>query len=109
MQSRICKVDKFIVPEAAREPFLKKVRMTHTLLRSMPGFKRDFVLEQVSGPGEFNYVTLVEWSDAAAIETAKAAVQKLHAQIKFNPQEMFDRFGIKADLGNYRPIDMTVT
>ena len=109
MQSRICKVDKFIVPVAASEAFLKKVRTTHIFLRSMPGFIRDFVLEQVSGPGEFNYVTLVEWSDAAALEAAKAAVQKLHAQIKFNPQEMFDRHGIKADLANYRPIDMTVS
>lgn len=105
MTSTVYRVDKFIVPETAKEEFLAKVHATHAVLRSLPGFKRDVVLEQLSGPGHYNYVTLVEWSDAAVMEAAKAEVQKSHAKNNFNPQEMFARLGIKADLGNYRAID----
>jgi heme-degrading monooxygenase HmoA len=57
---RIYRVDKFVVPDRAREEFLHKVRRTHELRRTLPGFLQDFVLEQSSGPGEFNVVTIVE-------------------------------------------------
>jgi heme-degrading monooxygenase HmoA len=105
MTSTIYRVDKFIVPAPAKEAFLAKVRATHALLRTLPGFKKDVLLEQISGPGYYNYVTLAEWSDMAAIEAAKTEVHQLHARMNFNPQEMFERLGIKADLGNYQSID----
>lgn len=57
---RIYRVD-FVVPDHAREEFINRVRRTHELLRTQPGFLQDFVLEQSSGPGEFNFVTVVEW------------------------------------------------
>ncbi len=47
---------------------------------------------------------VVEWDSVKSIENAKAAVMALHAQTKFNPQEMFARIGIKADLATYRQI-----
>lgn len=102
---RIYRVDKFVVPDRAREEFISKVRNTHELLRTLPGFVQDFVLEQSLGPGEFNFVTLVEWDSVESIEHAKAAVIALHKEMNFNPQETFARLGIKADLGNYRQID----
>ncbi len=101
---RIYRVDKFVVPDHAREEFVSNVQKTHELLRTLPGFIQDFVLEQSSGPGEFNFVTMVEWDSVKSIENAKAAVMALHAQTNFNPQEMFARLGIKADLANYRQI-----
>jgi heme-degrading monooxygenase HmoA len=102
---RIYRVDKFFVPDHAREEFINNVRKTHELLRTLPGFLQDFVLEQSSGPGEFNFVTIIEWDSVESIENAKAAVMAMHKEMKFNPQEMFARLGIKADLGNYRQID----
>ncbi len=102
---RIYRVDKFVVPDRAREEFISQVRNTHQLLRTLSGFLQDFVLERSSGPGEFNFVTIVEWDSVESIEKAKAAVMTMHKQMNFNPQEMFSRLGIKADLANYRRID----
>jgi heme-degrading monooxygenase HmoA len=102
---RIYRVDKFVVPNGVREEFLGKVRPTHSLLKAQPGFLQDFVLEQSSGPGEFNFVTIVEWASQEAVENARAAVVKLHGEINFNAQEMLARLGIKADLACYKRLD----
>src|SRR5258708_2685166 len=84
-----------------RDEFLHKARWTHALLKTQPGFLQDFVLEQSSGPGEFNFVTIVEWASQEAVENARAAAQALHREMNFNAQELFARAGIKADLANY--------
>lgn len=104
----IYRVDKFIVPAEARDEFLHNVRNTHEILRAQPGFVRDLILEQVSGPGSFNLLTLVEWESAVAIEGAKAAVHAVHARTNFNPQETMARLGIQADLANYQQIALPV-
>jgi hypothetical protein len=103
--ARIYRVDKFVVPDSVRKEFISRVRSTHELLRTLPGFLQDFVLEQSSGPGEFNFVTIVEWDGVQSIENAKAAVMAMQKEMQFNPQEMFARLGIKADLGNYKQIE----
>jgi heme-degrading monooxygenase HmoA len=105
MAQRIYRVDKFAVPSGARQEFLDKARRTHSLLKAQPGFVQDFILEQSSGPGEFNFVTIVEWASQEAIENARSAVLVLHREMNFNPQELFARFGIKADLANYKRLE----
>ncbi|MCU1240840.1 MAG: hypothetical protein JWO71_1566 [Candidatus Acidoferrum typicum] len=105
MSERVYRVDKFIVPRGAREEFLEKARRTHELLKTQPGFLQDFVLEQSSGPGEFNFVTIVEWASQEAVENARAAVVTLHREMKFTPQEVFARLAIKADLANYKRLE----
>lgn len=104
LQERIYRVDKFVVPDRAREEFIGKVSKTHEVLRTVPGFLQDFVLELESGPGEFNFVTIVEWDRAASMGKARQAVKALHKEMDFDPQEMFARLGIAADLGNYKRI-----
>ncbi|WNZ26788.1 antibiotic biosynthesis monooxygenase [Leptolyngbya sp. NK1-12] len=103
MTHRIYRVYKFVVPNQAREEFLTQVKKTHQLLKAQPGFIQDFLLEQPADTEEFNVITIVEWRDAKAIEDARAAVMTMHKNTGFNPQEMFARLGIKADLGNYKP------
>jgi heme-degrading monooxygenase HmoA len=105
MSERIYRVDKFIVPSGAREEFIEKARRTHALLKTQPGFLQDFVLEQSSGPGEFNFVTIVEWASQDAVENARAAVVTLHRQTNFTPQEVFARLDIKADIANYKRLE----
>jgi heme-degrading monooxygenase HmoA len=100
----IYRVDKFVVPDGAREEFIGRVQQTHQVLRTIPGFLQDFVLEQSSGPGTFNFVTIVEWASQASIQSARAAVTELHAGMNFDPQEMFARLGIKADVANYKQV-----
>jgi heme-degrading monooxygenase HmoA len=98
---RLYRIDKFKVPQSARVEFLEQVRTTHELLRTLPGFVRDALFEQSSGPGAFNFVTLVEWENAEALEGAKQVIMAKHADSEFNPPEMFARLGIDADLANY--------
>lgn len=102
----IFRVDKFVVSQAARDEFLRRVRDTHDVLRRQPGFVRDALLEQVAGPGRFNIVTIAEWESQEAVDAARAAVAKAHAESGFNPQETMARLGVDADIANYRPIDI---
>lgn len=105
MAEKIYRVDKFVVPITARKEFLDKVHRTHALLKAQPGFLQDFVLEQSSGPGEFNFVTLVEWASQEAVEKARAAVAELHRGMNFDAKELFARTGIKADIANYSRLE----
>ena len=101
---RIYRIDKFNVPSSARKEFIDKVHRTHEFLRTLPGFIQDSVLEQTGGPGEFNFVTIVIWDSTESIEAARKAVMAKYEEIGFNPQEMFARLWIKADLANYQQI-----
>lgn len=99
------RVDRFVVPASGRTEFLDRVTTTHELLRKQDGFVRDLILEQQSGPSEFNVVTLVEWTDQSVVEHVSAAVAKLHADGGFDPREMIDRLGIRADIAGYHELD----
>ncbi|WP_181165051.1 MULTISPECIES: antibiotic biosynthesis monooxygenase [unclassified Mesorhizobium] len=100
----VFRVDKFVVPAQARDEILSKARMTHELLRQQEGFVQDFLLEQFSGPGEFNLVTMVEWESQAAVDKAVPIVKAAHERIAFSAQETIARLGVKADIANYRRV-----
>ncbi|WP_018183733.1 antibiotic biosynthesis monooxygenase family protein [Kaistia granuli] len=98
------RVDKFIVPAEARDEFLARVRDTHGVLRRQEGFVRDLILEQQSGPGAFNIVTVVEWANEDVVGRVSEAVAKYHAAIGFDRNETLARLGITADIANYAPL-----
>ena len=102
----IYRVDKFCVPAEGRSEFLARVAATHGFLRKQEGFVRDLIMEQQSGPGVFNFVTLVEWAGPEVVERVSAAVAELHKQTGFDRHEMIARLGIKADIANYRRLDI---
>ena len=99
--SKVYRLDKFIVSATARDEFLAKILSTHAILRQQPGFIHDTVLEQMSGSGKFNIVTIVEWQSQDAINAAQIIVQELHAKNDFSPQQTMQRLGIQADIANY--------
>lgn len=99
--SAVYRVDKFVVPEQALEEFWSLVRRTHVVLREQPGFLHDVLLEQHSGPGRFNTVTIVKWSSVDDLATARTAVEQAHRDADFRPVEFFERTGIEPDLANY--------
>ena len=66
-----------------------------------PGFVRHHVLEQVAGPGEFNVVTFVEWTDKEAIAGAVEAVRNFHAAVGFDGPGLARRLGVRGDIGIY--------
>lgn len=100
----VFRIDKFVVPPLAMDEFAARVRQTHELLRRQPGFVRDLILEQASGPGEFNVVTMVEWQAQEAIDKARPVVMAMHESHGFDPQALMKRLGIRADIGNYRRV-----
>jgi heme-degrading monooxygenase HmoA len=105
MSEEIFRVDKFVVPAHARGEFLTKVHATHEVLRTQAGFVRDAILEQTSGPGEFDFVTIVEWENSDAIEGARRAVAALHQKMSFDAQAMINRLEIRADIANYKRVE----
>ncbi|PDT05771.1 antibiotic biosynthesis monooxygenase [Rhizobium chutanense] len=104
MSGAFFRVDKFIVPVAAREEFLVNVMMTHKVLEAQEGFIDHTVLEQIAGPGEYNFVTIAQWESADVVERVRAAVAAAHKAANFDPQELFARLGIRADIASYKPV-----
>jgi len=97
----VYRVDKFVVPAAARAEFMTRVATIKGIIDAQPGCRQNLVLEQVSGPGAFNVVTFVEWESADALESAKTAVTARYKEMNFNPQDLIARLGITADMANY--------
>lgn len=95
------RIDKFVVPRAAMAEFSGAVQDTHAVLRRQPGFVRDLILDQVSGPGDFNMVTFVEWADADALAAAVEAVRSFHRSVGFDGRSLAERLGIRGDIGIY--------
>ncbi|MGX8008681.1 antibiotic biosynthesis monooxygenase [Mesorhizobium sp. ORM8.1] len=100
----VFRVDKFVVLAQARDEILARVFQTHELLRRQEGFVRDYLLEQFSGPGEFNLVTMVEWESQEAVDKVVPIVKAAHERIAFSPQETLQRLGVKADIANYQRV-----
>ena len=101
----VYRIDRFIVPEKAREEFLPAVRRSNEILRALPGFVQDLVFEQRSGSGDFTYITIVEWADSASVENAKIAITARYRELNFSPQELMTRLGIKGDQGYYHQLE----
>ena len=51
-QNHIYRLDKFKVPAAARGEFLARVRTSNEILRAIPGFVEDCLLEQLGASGD---------------------------------------------------------
>ncbi|BCP54669.1 hypothetical protein K32_32860 [Kaistia sp. 32K] len=98
------RVDSFIVPAASRDEFLARVQDAHTILRQQDGFLQDMILEQQSGPGAYNIVTLVEWASAEVVDRVSEAVTRRYAEIGFDRNASLARLGITADIATYARI-----
>jgi heme-degrading monooxygenase HmoA len=101
MTQQIYRVDRFSVPAAARDEFLGYVRNTHEILRGLPGFVEDTVLEQAERLGRFNIVTMVIWESQEAVDGALVAVVAAHKKAGFDRRGTLSRLGIDADVGRY--------
>ncbi|QOL80324.1 antibiotic biosynthesis monooxygenase family protein [Pseudooceanicola spongiae] len=104
MADALYRIDKFIVPEAARDRFLDQVAQVHAVLRHCPGCLSEQVVEQCDGPGRFNIVTIAVWESAEAIEAAKRAVLASRGESGIDPASLIAELGITADMAVYREI-----
>jgi heme-degrading monooxygenase HmoA len=100
----VFRIDRFVVPAAAEAEFVGVVTETNAVFEGMEGCLEHHVLKQEQASGDCNYITVVEWVSFAAIQKAREAVMAKHKAMNLNPQEMFARLQIKAELGNYVPV-----
>jgi heme-degrading monooxygenase HmoA len=104
MSGSLYRIDKFSVPAAARDEFLVNVRRMDRILNGLDGCLGHRILEQVSGPGEFNVVTIAEWESEAALAKARDTMAEAQAAMNFDPKELIARLGIRADIANYAEV-----
>jgi heme-degrading monooxygenase HmoA len=105
----VYRVDIFNVPVQARRRFLDRVEETHRVLRTIPGFIEDHILERPGGPDAYTIVTIAMWKDEEAVRQAKAVVGDWHKRTGFNPQKLMDELGVEAAIGEFRPVEMAMT
>lgn len=67
---RVRCVDRFKGPLRERARVLAEVRESHDLLRTLPGFSRELVVERRAGGGELSIVSVIEWDGPAAQQHA---------------------------------------
>lgn len=95
-------IDKFLVPAAAREEFMTRVRVNQNFIKTLPGFVEDAAYERVDEQGNLVYITMAVWKNEDALKHAKEAVQAAYKQEGFNPADMFERLHITMDRGQYK-------
>lgn len=95
-------IDKFIVPEEAKEEFVNRLNTNLDFIGTLPGFVKTAVYEQTDGEGEFNFVTTAFWESNEALTNAKEAVKNEYQRQGFDPPEMFERLNIRMDRAVYR-------
>jgi hypothetical protein len=105
----VYRVDIFNVPIQARRRFLDRVEETHRVLRTIPGFIEDHILERPGGPSACNIVTIAIWKDEETVRHAKAVVGDWHARTGFNPQKLMRDLGVEAVIGEFRPVELAMT
>ena len=102
--NQVFKLDRFIVPVAARDEFVARTQPIRDFLQTLDGYMENLLLERPGAEGTVNIVTVARWRDAAAFERARAAAAERYRATGFNPAELIKRLGISADMGNYTPL-----
>lgn len=95
-------IDKFIVPNEAKEEFNTRLNRSLDLLKTIPGLVETTAYEQTGGDGEFNFVTTAVWESEKALKNARKIVKAEYQKEGFEPQEMFERLNIKMDRAVYK-------
>ena len=108
-KTAVYRVDIFQVPVQARRRFLDRVEETHRVLRTIPGFVEDHILERSSGPGACTIATIAIWENEAAVSHARTVVGAWHRRTGFSPQKLMSDLGIEAAIGDFRPVELAMT
>jgi len=95
-------IDRFIVPEKAKQEFTERMNINRSFIKNLPGFIEDTVYERVDEQGNLIVVTVAVWANPEAIKKAKEAVQAEYQKQGFNVQEMLTRLNIIIDRGVYK-------
>src|SRR5882762_9345422 len=94
-------IDKFIVPEESKAPFLERAHQVQSLLKTLPGFVEGFLYEKKDGESRYNYMTTAVWENEEVFEKAKRAVATEFKKQGFDPQETRKKLKIESERAVY--------
>lgn len=98
-------IDKFTVPQNAKEEFVQRMNYNRNFIKNLPGFIEDKAYERTDEKGNFVCITIAVWKNEESVDKAKEAVQREYKRIGFNPAEMLARLNITLDRDTYQEID----
>lgn len=101
-ESRVVRVNRFSVPSEARDEFLDLIERTHEVIRVQPGFIDDMILEQQSGTGLFNLLTVLQFEGEHVLQSVITAVARFDHAAGIDRQALTRRLGVEASVGFYR-------
>lgn len=101
-EKHIVRVNRFSVPVEARDEFLRLIKATHEVIRAQPGFIDDMILEQQSGIGLFNLLTVLQFEGEHVLQSVITAVARFDEATGINRQALTRRLGVETSVGFYR-------
>lgn len=93
------RVDRFVVPEIAREAFLQRLAVIRDFLAKQSGCLFNRIAESHREDGFITIMTIVEWSDRAAMENARTRAKAFYAETGFDSRAFMLEHGIDPEFG----------
>jgi predicted ester cyclase/heme-degrading monooxygenase HmoA len=103
-QNSVYFIDKFTVPAASKDEFMKMMSYNRHFIKALPGFIEDEAYIQTDTAGNLIITTIATWQDEQTLNKAKEAVQAEHKRTNFSPQDFYKRLNIQLERGNYRKL-----
>jgi predicted ester cyclase/heme-degrading monooxygenase HmoA len=97
-------IDKFLVPEKAKQEFMERMNFSRNFIKTLPGFIEDAAYESKDGNGNYSIVTIAVWKNEEALQQAKESMQAEYKKQGFNPSELLQRLNIIMERGIYEEV-----
>src|SRR5882724_4364997 len=98
-------IDKFIVPQNAKQEFIERMSINRNFIKQLPGFVQDAVYESKDEQGNGIYVTVAVWQNEEVFKKAREAVQAEYKKQNFDLPGMLKRLNITIDRGVYKKVE----
>ncbi|OWZ94773.1 hypothetical protein B9J07_03965 [Sinorhizobium sp. LM21] len=96
------RINKYTVPAEARPQFVELVDKTLAVIRNQDGYVKDLFLEQHAGPGQFDFITMIEFANADVAPKVAAALVEFDRQLGLDREALMKMLGIRTDFASYR-------
>ncbi|OCO98664.1 MULTISPECIES: hypothetical protein [unclassified Ensifer] len=96
------RINKYTVPVEARQQFVELVDKTLAVIRKQDGYVKDLFLEQHAGPGQFDFITMIEFTNADVAPKVAAALIEFDRELGLDRAALMNTLGIRTDFASYR-------
>jgi heme-degrading monooxygenase HmoA len=94
-------IDKFLVPQNAKQEFIERMTINRNFIKTLNGFIEDAAYERTDEDGNLICVTTAVWENEDVLKKAKDAVQEEYKKQGFNMLEMLGRLNITIERALY--------